>query len=520
MNKADEPRMPPPAAHWSERAGLWGYLLFLAVFGSIMAPRVSNIAGGADPSCYLELSRCFMDGSLHPPMRPVAGLPLDAFGTGLYAPISFEPLPDYSGLVPTGFTGLPLLYSFFDLFLPTPVAIGLTGWLTMMGCGVVPFLLLRAIGFGNAWAAFGGITAGLSPLVVLIGSVPMTDPLTCCLAAACWLLALNAERGRGWAAALGFVLGFAVLTRLSNVLLFPAMAAYLLLHGWRRVSWAAIVAGGAPAAVFLLLYNQHVSVVSGYGNVLDLLNPGFLPGSLGHYLQWLNMLFFPAAIVFAPFSLLFIGRDRAIVASAWLLIAAYTVFYGSYFASTETWFILRYIMPAIVAIIAASVLVLQRSEGWIVRRWNLGRFRGILPVILALAALAHGIHHGSRMRAYDFKKNESVILDVVDWLEQSTRADDVFLCFNFSGSLHYYTDRAFLRHERLDPASWEKLVAAVDEETIYGIFYAFEMGDPGTVAGKFPGAWEQVFITHDGAIRVFRLTKEPAVPIESIVPAA
>jgi hypothetical protein len=502
-------------ARWSERAGLWGYLVFFAVFGAIMTTKVSNIAGGADPSCYLELSRLFMHGTLTTELRPVAGLPLEAYPAHTYAPISYAAKPDHSGLVPTGFPGLPLLYSAFDVFLPTPIAIKAVVWLTLMGCGGLLFLLLRELGFGSAWAAVGAIAMGLAPVVVLIGSNPMTDPLTCCLASLAWLLALRADRSRRWALALGFTLGFAVLTRSTNVLFFPPIALVLLSRGWRQVSWLFVVLGGLPAAIFMFTYNTAVHggplASTGYSDVWHLFNRAQFTASMKFYVHWLHVLWFPAAISFAPLALLWVRREPWLVATICAWVVGFVGFYAFYYASSEAWWILRYILPGVVALIVASTLVLHRSEAWLTNRFRLARWRGVVPLLLAVAAVAYGSHQGRKLGAYGFLRNELVIHDVMRWVQDSTTRDDVFLAFNSSASLHYYTDRAFLRWDLLDAAGWEKIqLATSDEAEIYGIFYLFEFGDPGTIAGRLPGKWEMVFRTHDTAIAVFKLVRSSA----------
>lgn len=508
-----EPATPPAARPaWSERAGLWIFIAFVVVHGAIMAGHVSNIAGGADPSCYLELSRLFLEGDLSPELRPVAGLPLETFPPALYAPISYT-VRDYSGLIPTGFPGFPLLLAFLDLFLPTPWAVGAGVWLTMMGCGVLVFLLVRALGLGTAWACFAGVTMGISPLTVLIGSVPMTDPMTCCLAALAWILALQAPRGRGWGLALGFTLGLAVLTRATNVLLFLPVTAILLLRDPRRTPWVAIGLGGLPAAVFFFGFNLAVHgspfIPSGYADIGELMHASQVGASLRHDLKWMHLLFFPAAIAPAPLSLLWLRRRPALVAGCWLFVAAYVGFYAFYYASSESWFILRYIMPAIVAVIVAAVFVLSRLEAALATRATWRSRAAVLPLVLTAASLGWGAWQSEKLGAYHFKYNEGNIPEVLAWLETATQPEDVFLCFHFSGSLHYYTDRAFLRREQLTPEQWQRLRAATAEgPDIYAICYSFEPSTPEALAQALPGRWVEVFVSRDPKIHVFRLERE------------
>lgn len=498
--------------HWPHKVGQWGFLCLFVIWGAVMAPKISNIAGGADPSCYLELNRLFMRGELSPPLRPVASLPLETFAPNLYAPISYEPKADYSGLIPTGFTGTSLFYSLFDLFLPTPWAVTVAIWLAMMGCGGLTYLLLRELGFGAAWACLGGIAMLLSPLTVFIGSIPLSDTLTCSLALLSWWLALRASRGFAWSFALGFVLGWAVLTRAPNVIAFVPIAVALLLGEPRKIKWVAICLGGLPAAIFLVTYNLHVHgslfLTTGYTNAPSLFVKKQFWASLLHDAKWLPVLCFPVAV--APLALLWFRAERRVVLTCAAWVFTYIGFYAFYFASSENWYILRYIMPAMAALLVAAILVLARIEGLITHRFGLGRWVGVLPLLLATGGVGYDIWQCRQMHVFDFKRNESNILEVVKWIDEGTTRNDVFLCFQFSGSIHYYTDRSFLRQERVSANDWQKLIAATRHgPAVYGIFYVFEYSTAEAVAARFPGKWQEEFKTNDSIIRVFRLVEPP-----------
>jgi hypothetical protein len=249
----------------------------------------------------------------------------------------------------------------------------------------------------------------------------------------------------------------------------------------------------------------------GYANAASLfVLKQFLP-SLLHYARMLPVLLLPVIVASAPFSLLLARRHPSTVAACWAWIVAYAGFYAFYYASSESWFILRYIMPAMVALTAAAILVLSSLERWLVDRRGKPQWAGGLPLALAVAAILYGAWQGNRLHAYDFKRNESNILEVVDWIERSTSADDVFLCFQFSGSLHYYTDRALLRHDQLTAESWQKLSKATrDGPDVFGVFYVFEFSDGAVIGSRFDGDWEETFKTRDSVIRVFRLNRPKA----------
>lgn len=193
----------------------------------------------------------------------------------------------------------------------------LPAWFCQTGAGAFVFLAGRRlfdarVGF---WAA---VLYALAPGVMLSSGVASTDaPLLLFLAAATWAYAALVQRGgAGWAAALGLLLGLAVLSKYAAAYYLLGLAAHAIVSVEARRRWTpraltVALAAGAACLAPNLAWNaahgfdtlEHTAANASW-DTADLLHPGELLSFIGSQFGVLGPV---------PFAALTIG----LVALAW-----------------------------------------------------------------------------------------------------------------------------------------------------------------------------------------------------------
>ncbi|HZZ59428.1 MAG TPA: glycosyltransferase family 39 protein, partial [Opitutaceae bacterium] len=313
----------------------------LACLACILIRKVDACAGGSDSSGYMNQARLLAEGRIHVPMRVLPGLDTTGFSDYLYSPLGFR--PDHDTIVPTYPIGLPLLILAAAAVVGWAQAANVVIVLHALAAVILLYALARELLLGWRGGLVASVCLAASPLFLFFSVQAMSDlPALTWVCATAWT-AWRARRHAGWAVATGFCFSVAVLVRPTNVLLAPA----LLVAWWpltaRRVLGA--VAAGLPGAAGLLLYNRAAygsPFATGYGEAGSLFQRGVVEETLAHYAHWLPLLFSPAVILFL---LLPLRPSR----TAWFLFLwafAYLAFYVCYYHTHETWWYLRFVLPA------------------------------------------------------------------------------------------------------------------------------------------------------------------------------
>jgi len=350
------PPSPPPRAlpAWRRPAVLFAAIALL-LYGILLAQFVNACAGGSDSSGYLNHARILASGHVHIQPRLIPGLTAQSQSPFLYSPLGIKPAPDGDGLVATYPTGLPLLIL---------AARPLGGWahagdVVMVLHGVAGLALTWALGallgVPSRWRALGAALLAACPLYLDYSLQAMSDVPAMVWAAAAALAGWRARERTSWALAAGAALSIAVLVRPNNVL----MAAPLCVAWWperlaaaelRRLAGQAglLVLGGVPGGIFFCLHGLAAygsALTTGYGDSSTLFHSQVLGETLLHYARWLPALLSPGVCLFLllPWS----GRParrQAAFLGAWAL--AYLAFYSCYQFTHETWWYLRFLLPA------------------------------------------------------------------------------------------------------------------------------------------------------------------------------
>lgn len=475
-------RSPSPPARQRGRA--WLGLAALACYAVFLWQHTSLQPGGADSSGYFNMTRALTEEQLRTPARTLEGLPVAEMPAFTYQPLGFHLERERGTLIPTYPFGLPLLYAAGETLGGTAmgpkllmVAHALVGLLLTFG-------LARQLGAGPFAALLAAALLAASPLYVQYSIQAMSDmPALVWCAAALWLAARGSV---ATAAGAGFAVGLAVLIRPSNLLVLPAA---LLLLRRRPADWIALGAGGVPAAAALLAFNQAAygsPFLTGYGQVGALFSLEWIPVTLRHYAQWLPAVISPLllAIPAAGWRETGLGGPRLVHGSFAIAVLG---FYVGYYHTHETWWYLRFILPAAPSLLVLGVLGLERL--WR-RRPPTPGWRAV-AVTVALLALAQSVHWNRHFATTAVGLDERLYVEAVRLVQERTPDNAVVLTMQTSGALFHGTDRILVRWDMLEN-SWPRVrAAAVDAgRPIYAVLFEFEVNDARERLA--PDRWEKL----------------------------
>ncbi len=162
-----------------------------------------------------------------------------------------------------------------------------------------------------------------------------------------------------WALGAGACLALAVLIRPNSIIALVPVAMALGLSPRR---WLMLGLGSLPGAIFFCAHANAAygsAFATGYGDNLYLFSLGFIPATLRNYGRWLPILLTPVVALSLGLPWLNRSAPRAVaVVGAWILV--YLAFYSIYSVTHETWWYLRFLLPAAPALVAGGLLVARR----------------------------------------------------------------------------------------------------------------------------------------------------------------
>jgi len=509
----DFPPRPSPSAVPSRRWAAAGLvLLALGLYAAFIGQYVGAVAGGSDSSGYLNHARLLAEGQDHVTPRAIPGMPPQQEPEFLYSPLGFKPIGGrFDRLIPTYPTGLPLL-----ILAAEPIA----GWrqagnlvliLHALAGILATYALGRILGLAPAWALAGAAVIAASPLYLFMSLQAMTDVPSLAWTTGAVLAAWRSRErtgpaAAGWAAAAGAALAMDVLLRPSNALAFLPVAVAL---GAAPRRWLWLGLAGLPAAIFFLLYNRAAYggfLVTGYGDASTAFLREYIPGTLLHYVHWLPLLLSPLAILAA--GLPWLGRRTprvVLLLGVWIL--SYLAFYSAYECTHQTWWYLRFLLPAAPAIAVAGLLVGRRMAAALFADAKPATARWLGWAAFALI-IVNGAWWTHRLHALSIGRGERKYAAVADWLPGRVPDNAVVLTMQASGALFYYTDYTLVRWDSVAPEDAAKVDAGVRRSgrPLYAVLFPFETEEALRV--RFPGDWAQIGKVDD--VTIWRRNRGPA----------
>jgi hypothetical protein len=488
-----QPSTPALESFSSHRHRWWSLaiVMALAAYALLLWPRMGAYAGGSDSSGYLNQARLLEKGEIVIPQRFPAEAPPAAGAGHLYVPLGFHPAPgEEARMVPLYPVGLSLL---------TLGMARLTGWevapaavmiLHLLGGLGVVYLFGRSCQLTRPMATLAIAAIAASPLFVFMGLQLMSDvPSLAWVTLAILLAQESRNRSWLWASWCGFAVGMAVLLRPTNALvLFPVAVAL----GADPKRCAALIAGGLPAAVFLGWYNltaYGAVFTTGYGNISGAFKLQLIGPTILHYLKWLPLLFSPliALVLLLPWARAVPPRHRLLLT---LTPALFLGFYSFYDHTHETWWYLRFVLPAIPAAVVGALMVAQcawdRSGRWATRYGAVAFSASIILIAI------FGYSWNQRLHAHRVADQEVVYPQVAGWAAQNLPAGTAVLAMQASGALFYYTDFPIIRWEHA-PTEVAKIIQAqlaATDRPMAAVLFEFETES--ALAAWQPERWQKV----------------------------
>jgi hypothetical protein len=478
------------------RWALWLPLLAFALYGLMLARYSAAYAGGSDSSGYMNNARLLDHANLVVPMRQVPGVDPQTLPPFTYVPLGFTPRADNVTMVPTYPMGLPLLL----MAMAHVVGWNLTASVTMifhalLGLWLV-YLLGREFGLEPGWAWAGAMILAASPLYIDMSLGVMSDVPALTWVTAGVLCALK-SRQRPWLALIaGAAVSVAVLDRPTNLFAFVPVGLAL---GISVKRWLLLIVGGMPGAAFVCAVNQaaygHL-FATGYAGQEQLLSWSYVPGTLLHYAIWLPALFTPLVVFCLGLPALARSQPRqsALLATWAGLVLGFYTFYPY---THESWWILRYILPAVPPLLVAAMMV-ARALGLRMkltpRAWWLA--------LAAVAILASGVAWFRHFGLDGVDLGERSYPESSKWMASHLPPNAVVFSVQTSGCLLFYTKFTVVRWEMVSPAQFEQIAAACSRAglPVFASLHRLEVEEHRAFQEHLTGRWTQLALVGDMSI--------------------
>jgi len=344
--------------------------------------------------------------------------------------------------------------------------------LTLGACG--PYVVVPVCASALVWITFllgkriGGPWTGVvaatliatSPIVLFQSVWPMSDVPAGLLWTAALFFALGSRRRD--VAASGIVSAAALIVR-PNLPLLPVVL-------FARVVWSAagrervlrgaiFLAAVAPAVLFIAVLNATwygAITNSGYGAAREIYSLQTVLPNLRRYPVWLWTSQSPmVAMAALPLIAELRGRgdDRRAIWIA-IFILATLVSYLVYFAFEEWWY-LRFLLPAIPAVLVLAAGGLVHAARWLRRPWGY-----VAVVVTLLVAVTYTSRFIRDQVSFDsLRDGERRYADVGEFVRSTLPPNAVVLSVQQSGSVRFYSGRLTVRWDLID-RDWTPRAAA------------------------------------------------------------
>ncbi len=489
MSNPNPPASAAPAPRWLRWLGFGA----LAAYVAFIAAHATAVAGGADSSGYLHSARLLASGRLLADLRvPAEFRAAGQIDRTHFIPLGFSHHSSGAELTPTYPTGLPLHFALAGKFFGWQAGPLLVELLAAAGAIWLCFRVARELGLSRPLATAGAAMLAGFPVFIFTATQPLSDTLATTWGLAALYAALRARRARGWSVVSGAALAVAVLVRPTNLILAPALLVLLGLDRRRLVLFAI---GGLPGAVWLATYNHQLygsALRSGYGDdIAAAFAAAYGPPTVLHFAKWLALLL-PAALLLLPFAALARRdlRNRELLALA-VAFFAVTGIYAFYEFSHEVWWSLRFILPAVPALILAGLLgieALARGPG---ARWP-RHFRTVTAVALILWSAGNAWFWTRHLGVLMMKTYEQTYADAANAARDRMPPNAVVVAHAFSGALYFHTGLAVLRWDQVEARDFSRYATLARQNGRPVCALLFEAEESEALQIRCPGRWTRL----------------------------
>jgi hypothetical protein len=465
--------------------------LFLT-YALVLFHHTSFAVGGADSSGYLNAARLFGGGHVTEPIRGLQRLGLPQDFAPVLVPLGYTPLERPGRMAPSYPPGLPLHMALAGRIGGWAKAAFLVSPLAGLVSLVLLYFLGRELRLPPAFAFAGCALLAFFPTFVFQTLQPMSDVVATAWALAAVLAAYKCRVRESvvWAVLAGLAYGIGILVRPTNALV---LAPLLFTLPLRPKTWLSFMAGGLPAALFLLRYNAALFGSPWTTGYQSLLSEGMalanFPARARHYGYWTARLLSP----WIPLGWLAVAadrraprRDRAVLIS-WF--GAFFLFY-CFYAVYDAWWYTRFLLPGLPALILGALVV---ARDLVIRDGDARRPRWAARIAIALlaAALVVEIDFDEKNRVHRFYKSERIYPQACAMARRRLPENAVVVAMQMSGALHYYTPLTYAMWNWLLPERCERLRVSTESRGYrwYALLAPFETD---YVRRNLPGEWREI----------------------------
>jgi len=470
--------------------------LYLAFLGA----HASRVAGGADSSGYLNAARGLSRGRVVEPVPLLAELGLAQRDVPAFIPLGYVPGPR-PGTMAFGYPpGLPLHLA---------AAAAVAGWregpfwvapVCAIGALALIFALGRDLGLSRAACAAAAAILAAHPAFFFEALQPMSDVPATAWALGALFCARRSRENRRWAPAAGFAFGIAFLVRPSNILtLIPCLV--FLGFDARRLSRFA--AGGALPFAFFAAYNRASfghPFQTGYGEegLWRELAWGHFAARIRHYSHWLSTTLTGLVLLgwlVLPFDRRVTRRDRA---ALFLWFTAFVLFY-CFYKPYETWWYLRFLLPALPALILGFLLAGRDALPFVEARFGdpvTGRLASGLAIGLVLLLELRQVR---RLGPRQILDDQVDYTEAAAWARERLPSNALAVAMQMSGTLRYYTAVPIVRWDTLPEEDVRRILSTAEGRgyRVFALLFPFEENP---VRSRMPGGWEKLAALRDVSV--------------------
>jgi len=486
-------------------------LLFLVYYSWLLWTNLCDVAGGSDSSGYLNYAWRLRHGSLRESIKALDALGLGQEYSPLFRPLGFTWGSESRLMVPSYPPGLPFHMALFAELFGWGKGPFLVSPFAALAALLLLYALSRNLGLSPTLSLSAAIILALFPAFLFIAVQPMSDVLALFWSTAAVLAGCLSRKRNGWAWLAGASFGIGILVRPTNIfILFPllfAMPVKAKVYG--RFLLGGLVFGILQIFLNIALYGT--ALTSGYrGDIVASLDAQkFLPG-LFYYGRWLMTMLTPLVPV-AWLGILLnrtvAWRDRLLLLS-WLL--PFLIFYSLY-RPHENWTFLRFLLPALPALILAALLGLRDMLGSLKKIFSPGHSQsrpaqratllipGFVTALLLLVVLTAEISQTRKLKLMDVNEYESVYKLGCLFVKNNLPEKAVVFSAQISGALTYYTNAIPCLWDVLQPGQFS-LVRRAAREHGYDVFALLFPFEEEGFQKRVPGRWQKI-----GAIQFLSL---------------
>lgn len=470
-------------------------------------------AGGADSSGYLNSARLLVRGRLDEPLRCVPGVRAADYPAGAFVPLGMRPGVRAGTVVPAYPVGLPLHLAAASMLVGlarAPLLVNVLAWIAAV---VLVYRLARLLAMPRGWSALAALAFAVFPVTVLQSVRVMSDVLAAAWCLAAVFFALRGRARRFDAALAGVSFGVAVLVRPTDVLLAPALAIAL---GASPGLLPSAAAGAALPLLGLGAYNLAQygrAFTTGYTGIAPTIALANLPGGLAHFARWLATFLGVPALALAGLGAANAARGdrRQAVLVVWA--GAIVGFYTLYEPSLGGWWRLRFLLPALPAIILGALLAARDLLAAARRSWGsrptLHRTAAAVVAAGLLWPIAASVYWTVSRKAWEVGRSEEIYPRCVAWAERKLPPNAAFVGMQTTGAVDFYGRLPVVRYDLLDEPTYRRFVADARSAGT-PLFALLFRNDRLEFERRWPGEWTRLDGLGEASLWEFRGLPAPA----------